>query len=106
MRCSLPPSLPPTSLIDSPREQVTDAVAIYFMMPTQENVSRVCEDCRAQLYDKYYLNFTTAIPRDLLEELAKASLEASCVPQIAKVGQEKGHWVVVYPLSSSSSSSS
>lgn len=58
---------------------------MYFLMPTDANVSRVCEDCRAQLYEKYYLNFVTAIPRPLLEELAKTSLEANCVAQIGKV---------------------
>ena len=71
--------------IDSPRDQISDAVAVYFVMPTPQNVSRMCEDCRAQLYDKYYLNFVTAIPRPLLEELAKTSLETNCVSQIAKV---------------------
>lgn len=64
-------------------------MAVYFLMPTDANIHRVCEDCRAQLYDKYYLNLVTAIPRPLLEELAKTSLEANCVAQIGKVI----HWV-------------
>ena len=71
--------------MDAGREQISDAVAVYFLMPTAANVARICQDCRAQLYDKYYLNFVTAIPRPLLEEVAKASLEADCVPQIGKV---------------------
>lgn len=71
--------------VDSNREQIPDAVAIYFLMPTSANITRICSDCRAHLYDKYYLNFVTAIPRPLLEEVAKASLEADCVPQIGKV---------------------
>jgi hypothetical protein len=71
--------------VDGPREQISDAVAVYFLMPTAANVARACQDCRAQLYDKYYLNFVSAIPRPLLEDLAKASLEANCVAQIGRV---------------------
>lgn len=72
-------------LIDSPREQISDAVAVYFLMPTRENIAKICQDCRAQLYDSYYFNFTTPISRTLLEDLAKAALEANCVAQISKV---------------------
>ena len=71
--------------VDAPREQISDAVAVYFVMPTVDNVSRICQDCRAQLYERYYLNFITAIPRPLLEEVAKATLEANSVAQIGKV---------------------
>ena len=73
--------------MDAGREQISDAVAVYFLMPTAANVSRICQDCKAQLYDKYYLNFISAIPRPLLEEVAKASLEADCVAQIGRVGR-------------------
>lgn len=72
--------------VDAGREQISDAVAVYFLMPTAANVSRICQDCKAQLYDKYYFNFISAIPRPLLEEVAKASLEADCVAQIGRVG--------------------
>ena len=71
--------------VDAPREQISDAVAVYFVMPTVDNVARICQDCRAQLYERYYLNFITAIPRPLLEEVAKATLEANSVAQIGKV---------------------
>lgn len=60
-------------------------MAVYFIRPSQKNVAQVCQDCRTQLYDKYYFNFITAIPRPQLEEIAKTSLEANCVGQIGKV---------------------
>ena len=72
-------------LIDSPREQISDAVAVYFLMPTKENIAKICQDCKAQLYESYFFNFTTPISRSLLEDLAKAALEANCVTQISKV---------------------
>ena len=71
--------------IDAPREQIPDAVAIYFLLPTEENIKSVCRDLQNQLYDKCYLNFLTAISRPLLEDLAKACLEANCVTHVAKV---------------------
>ena len=54
-------------------------------MPTRENIAKICQDCKAQLYDSYYFNFITPISRMLLEDLAKAALEANCVDQISKV---------------------
>lgn len=56
-------------------------------MPTRENIAKICQDCKAQLYDSYYFNFITPISRMLLEDLAKAALEANCVDQISKVKQ-------------------
>lgn len=72
-------------LIDSPREQIRDAVAVYFVLPTRENIAKICQDCKAQLYSNYYFNFITPISRSLLEDLAKAAVESNCVPQISKV---------------------
>lgn len=73
------------SLIDSPREQIQDAVAIYFVRPTRENVDKICQDCKAQLYSSFYFNFISPISRSLLEDLARAAVAANCVDQIAKV---------------------
>lgn len=54
-------------------------------MPSPENIERICNDCRAQLYDNYYFNFITPIPRDMLEKLANAAVACNCVSQISKV---------------------
>ena len=72
-------------LIDSDRDQISDAAAVYFVMPSRENIERICRDCQAQLYDNYYFNFITPIPRDALEQLAKVAVETNTVPQITKV---------------------
>ena len=71
--------------LNSDREPITDAAAVYFVMPTRENIARICEDCRAQLYDAHYFNFITPISRDLLEQLAKVAVETNCVTQVKKV---------------------
>lgn len=55
-------------------------------MPTRENIDRICRDCSVQLYDNYYFNFITPIPRERLEQLAKMAVETNSVTQISKVG--------------------
>lgn len=40
---------------------------------------------RNNLYDSYYFNFLSAIPRPLLEELAQASVDSDTSHQVAKV---------------------
>jgi len=73
------------SLLDSEREQISDAAAVYFLMPSQENIDRICRDFRAQVYESYYFNFITPIPRDMLEQLAKVAVDTNLVSQISKV---------------------
>ena len=104
---SLSPS-PLTRLIDAPREQIADATALYFVMPTKDNVTKICQDCRLQLYEAYHFNFITPISRTLLEDLAKGALETNCVTQISKaregVGREEGGggvgygWIMFKPV--------
>jgi hypothetical protein len=48
-------------------------------------VQRIARDCVAKLYDSVHLNFSSAIPRPLLEELADTTLEADATSRIAKV---------------------
>ena len=80
------------SSVDSNREPVPDAAAIYFVTPSQETVSRLCRDLHSYLYESYHFNFITPVPRPLLEEVAKAAVDANCVSQISKVerGREGG----------------
>ncbi len=59
--------------------------AIYFISPTAENVARLCQDFKNELYESYYLNFISPVPRSLLEEIAQAAIAANCVSSIQKV---------------------
>ena len=54
-------------------------------MPSPENIERICNDCKSQLYDNYYFNFITPISRDMLEKMANAAVACNCVSQISKV---------------------
>eukprot|EP01134_Creolimax_fragrantissima_P003118 CFRG3118T1 len=72
-------------LLHSNREQIVDSPAVYLCMPTSENIERICQDLRANVYEEYYLNFISAIPRSMLELIAAAALEANAVTHVAKV---------------------
>ena len=72
-------------LLDAEREVISDVPAIYFMQPTQANVRRLGQDASRGLYESYYINFTPAVPRPLLEELAAATLESDSVSQVSRV---------------------
>ncbi|KAK3538026.1 hypothetical protein QTP70_027379 [Hemibagrus guttatus] len=72
-------------LLHSDRDPIPDVPAIYFVMPTEENIDRICQDLRNQLYESYYLNFISAISRSKLEDIASAALAANAVNQVTKV---------------------
>ncbi|XP_057715607.1 sec1 family domain-containing protein 1 [Corythoichthys intestinalis] len=72
-------------LLHSDRDPIPDVPAIYFVMPSEENIDRICQDLRNQLYESYYLNFISAISRSKLEDIASAALAANAVSQITKV---------------------
>lgn len=58
---------------------------VYFVLPTEENVTRIGQDFQNNLYDMYHLNFINPISRARLEDLAEMSLQSNCVTQIQKV---------------------
>ncbi|XP_045174268.1 sec1 family domain-containing protein 1-like [Mercenaria mercenaria] len=71
--------------LHSDRDTIPDVPAVYFVMPTDDNVQRICRDLQNQLYESYYLNFISAIPRQKLEDLAGAAINSNSVPQVSKV---------------------
>jgi hypothetical protein len=71
--------------IKSDRAPVTDVPAVYFLEPTQDNMERLVQDLSRRMYDSYHLNFSTTLPRALLEDLADASVRNATFPLIASV---------------------
>uniref|UniRef100_T1JGN0 Protein sly1 homolog n=1 Tax=Strigamia maritima TaxID=126957 RepID=T1JGN0_STRMM len=72
-------------LLHSDRDAIPDVPAVYFILPTEENIQRITQDFRNQLYDSYFLNFISPISRQKLEDLASAALQSNCVSHITKV---------------------
>ncbi|KAL1191922.1 SEC1 family transport protein SLY1 [Cardamine amara subsp. amara] len=72
-------------LIDKDRRPVHDVPAVYFVQPTQSNLQRIIDDTSKSLYDTFHLNFSSSIPRKLLEELASGTLKSNSVEKVSKV---------------------
>lgn len=55
--------------ITQPREIIKNVPIIYFLRPTEQNLTLIINDLNRQLYDTIYINFTT-IPPGFLERMA------------------------------------
>jgi len=65
------------------RQPIPDVAAVYFIAPTQANVTRIIRDVSSGLYESFSLNFTSRMPRDLLESLAEGV--SQCSHRISRV---------------------
>ena len=92
-----PPSsrAPPLGLFFFFRERVPDVPAVYFVQPTEENLKLISRDCAANLYDAFYLNFSSSIPRALLEDLAKSNLASNTVNKIGQVHDQYTEFIAL-----------
>ncbi|GEQ71209.1 hypothetical protein JCM33374_g4890 [Metschnikowia sp. JCM 33374] len=59
------------TLISAQRSPLPDVPVIYFVEPTLQNISLIIQDLQDDKYESFYVNFTSAIKRELLEEFAK-----------------------------------
>ncbi len=69
------------------RQPVPDVPAIYFVEPSEENISRIVSDYKAGLYSYMHVNFASSIPKPLLQRFAKDLGAVTTAPrsQISKV---------------------
>lgn len=72
-------------LLDKHRNPIPDVPAVYFIKPTSGNVQRVVSDASAGLYDALHLNFSSSVPRPLLEDLASGLLKNDAISRVSKV---------------------
>ncbi|CAG8488348.1 26627_t:CDS:2 [Dentiscutata erythropus] len=84
-------------LLRSERHPIADVPAIYFVEPTSENIQRISEDLAKSLYESYYINFLTTIPRPLLEELAAATIPNNTSNLISQVYDQYLNFIVSEP---------
>jgi len=71
--------------INSERLPVADVPAVYFVEPTEQNIAKIVEDLSKNLYESCYVNFASAVPRPLLEDLAKNALEAGGAQKVSGI---------------------
>ncbi|KAL5705944.1 Vesicle trafficking between the ER and Golgi [Ranunculus cassubicifolius] len=72
-------------LIDKDRQVIPDVPAVYFVQPTQFNIQKIITDASRSLYQSFHLNFSSSLPRPLLEDLASGTLQADVIHRISKL---------------------
>lgn len=69
----------------SSSSSIPDVPAIYFGLPNDENVERICRDIQSDLYGSFYLNFIRPVPRSKIEDIASAVLSSSDTKCVNKI---------------------
>lgn len=92
------------------RPPIPDVPAVYLVSPTRESIKRISVDLEKGLYESFYLNFTSALSRPLLEELASLVVENGAESLVEQVYDQFLDFIVLDPhlfcLASSSTGSS
>jgi hypothetical protein len=84
-------------LLENDRQPIGDVPAVYFVSPTAENVKRIAGDLSSGLYDAHYLNFSSSLPRALLEELAVKATECGAAAKVTRVFDQYLDFVSLAP---------
>lgn len=71
--------------IDSERQPIPDVAAVYFVEPSEENITRIAEDAKQGLYDTFHLNFSSKVSQSMMEKLATHVVEGGASARIAQV---------------------
>ncbi|KAJ3679631.1 hypothetical protein LUZ60_017642 [Juncus effusus] len=71
--------------IEKTRQAVPGVPAIYFIQPTPQNIDLVSKDVSAPLYDSFHLNFSSSLPRPLLDRLASNTVQSNSASRISKL---------------------
>ncbi|MCP8719520.1 MAG: hypothetical protein M5F18_09540 [Asgard group archaeon] len=85
------------ALITSNRASLPDVPVIYFIEPTIENILVVIDDLNQDKYDSFYINFTSLINRELLEEFAKKVSISGKSQKIKQVFDQYLNYIVTEP---------
>lgn len=72
-------------LIDKERQMIPDVPAVYFVRPDPVNIARIVADATRGLYDSIHLNFSSSLPRVLLEDLATGVVKSDSVHRVGKI---------------------
>lgn len=62
--------------------------AVYLVEPSEESIQRLVQDLSARLYERFYICFTSAVPRPLLERLASGAVEGDAATLVSGVFDE------------------
>lgn len=82
-------------LLQADRYPIPDVPAIYFVQPNQENIQIIGNDLSRGLYESVYINFSSPLPRVLLEDLASRTINTSSA--ISQVYDQYLNFIVSEP---------
>lgn len=85
------------TLITLSRAPLPDVPVIYFVEPTRQNILAIINDLATDKYDTSFVNFTSSIDRELLEEFAKSVSLAEKAPRIKQVFDQYLDFIVTEP---------
>ncbi|PIA13943.1 Sec1-like protein [Coemansia reversa NRRL 1564] len=72
-------------LLDAQRSSIPDVPAIYLVQPVPDSIKQIADDVARDLYELYYVNFSSSLPRTLLEDFAVQTTASAKAHQIAQV---------------------
>ncbi|KAI8097274.1 Sec1-like protein [Halteromyces radiatus] len=84
-------------LLNQERSSLPDVPAIYFIEPTFDNIKKVCEDLNRNLYDSYYVNFCSTIPRPVLEDFATRTIANNTSDAVTQVYDQYLNFICTNP---------
>ncbi|RMD40981.1 hypothetical protein DV735_g4156, partial [Chaetothyriales sp. CBS 134920] len=83
--------------INSTRYPIPDVPVLYLVEPTAANIKLICSDLARGLYSPAYVNFTSSVPRALLEDFAAQIATANLSESIAQVYDQYLNFIVAEP---------
>lgn len=79
------------------RAPLPDVPAIYFVQPKKENIDLIVMDLKGDKYADFYINFTSSLPRDMLEYLASEVASLGKASRIKQVYDQYLDFIVTEP---------
>lgn len=83
--------------LHSDRPPLPDVPAVYFVSPTSQNVQRIAQDMKRMLYESFYVNFTSTVPKPVMEEFASLVAADGTGQLVQQVYDQYLNFIVLEP---------
>ncbi|KAJ1031751.1 hypothetical protein NDA13_002140 [Ustilago tritici] len=83
--------------LHSDRPPLPDVPAVYFVSPTSQNVQRIAQDMKRMLYESFYVNFTSTVPKPVMEEFANLVAADGTGQLVQQVYDQYLNFIVLEP---------
>ncbi|SJX60373.1 related to SLY1 protein [Sporisorium reilianum f. sp. reilianum] len=83
--------------LHSDRPPLPDVPAVYFVSPTSHNVQRIAQDMKRMLYESFYVNFTSSVPKPVMEEFANLVAADGTGQLVQQVYDQYLNFIVLEP---------